>query len=897
MMALISAAGARGQIISEGPDLDEAKKLVVMIEGNLDGEPTQGAGIVFAVEGQYAYIATAYHVVRKGNTQAADLKIRLWQDQRTTFAAEHSDKSRYEDDLAVLRAKIPAAVFPFRRLTDFGQLRKSQPVYAIGHPNGESPWNVTYLPGAITEIAPQRIKVDSPTIKRGHSGGALIDANKLLVGMVLDTDGTTADVLRIDKITEILHTELGLPVALVRGPAAPAAVSKSQPPAAAISTDPVTAHYIEQLKSDSDVQVRGNALNVLVNGGLNNPAAMAALIAALLDKTPQIRVAAANAIRTLKPNSPEAVTNLIIGLNDADNSVRTASINALAAFPESTNGTEALLRFMGSPPRIDNRAVDALIEMGADDPRLSEALLYEATLGDETAIAALIKKAPLPAASIERLTAELVKSLDTPKNYIQQALLGLVLQGGGAAGRESIYRFLATADAYHQSRLALAWLEIDHTVKPEILQHVDVAGVTAELSKAMQDGKGDSVYVAEGKSVSWYVDMKNVCNSGVRMRAAMGVLMLDIPLRDQAWNLLNWALIERAGGCSQYAVIVAGWLDPKAARPAIPFLATVLAGSGNYDANETFVKDLLVRIGDEETIALLEKVAGEKKTISGNEDEDPMSGKNLVILTARIRSRPGFEVTPAAEGASPPVMPPGSAPKSKPAVGKPVRGRDGLNYVWIPPGTFVMGCSDGDDYCIKNEYPQHKVKITNGFWMGQTEVTEEAYQRVMKQSPDGQVRASFPLQDGTWSNAQAYCAAVGMRLPTEAEWEYAARAKTTDRSYGDRDDIAWYSSLTSSSAGSVHEVGQKQANAWKLFDMIGNVWEWTRDWYDPAYFSSSPAADPTGPANGKYRVLRGASADSNGEVTRVSVRLWDVPNEGFNYLRGFRCAGYELNSP
>jgi formylglycine-generating enzyme required for sulfatase activity len=205
--------------------------------------------------------------------------------------------------------------------------------------------------------------------------------------------------------------------------------------------------------------------------------------------------------------------------------------------------------------------------------------------------------------------------------------------------------------------------------------------------------------------------------------------------------------------------------------------------------------------------------------------------------------------------------------------GTKVNPRDGLTYVWLQPDSFTMGCSAGDNECEGDEKPPVQVTISKGFWLGATEVTQAAYRRVTQALPDvGFAGANRPVENVNWSEAVSYCAAVGMRLPTEAEWEYAARAGTAQGRYGDLDSIAWYGS---NSGKQTHEVAKKQANPWGLYDMLGNVWEWTADWY--ADYPSGSVTDPKGPSTGTKRVLRGGSWYVNATLARASNRLWYVP--------------------
>jgi formylglycine-generating enzyme required for sulfatase activity len=215
-----------------------------------------------------------------------------------------------------------------------------------------------------------------------------------------------------------------------------------------------------------------------------------------------------------------------------------------------------------------------------------------------------------------------------------------------------------------------------------------------------------------------------------------------------------------------------------------------------------------------------------------------------------------------------------------------VNSKDGLKYVWIPSGTFQMGCSAGDSECYNDEKPAHLVTVKKGFWLGQTPVTQVAYQRVIGSNPSHFRGEQLPVETVTWNQAKAYCEAVEGRLPSEAEWEYAARAGSDAPRYGDLNAIAWYSR---NSDGKTHDVDQKQANTWGLHDMLGNVWEWVEDWYDDKYYGRSPLENPTGPASGQYRVVRGGSWNYDSRFLRSSYRDRVVRDDRLGVI-GFRCA-------
>jgi formylglycine-generating enzyme required for sulfatase activity len=204
-----------------------------------------------------------------------------------------------------------------------------------------------------------------------------------------------------------------------------------------------------------------------------------------------------------------------------------------------------------------------------------------------------------------------------------------------------------------------------------------------------------------------------------------------------------------------------------------------------------------------------------------------------------------------------------------------------------------MGCSPGDSECSSDEKQAHPVTITARFWMGRTPVTQEAYQRVMGKNPSHFKGSQLPVESVNWDEARSYCQAVGMRLPTEAEWEYAARAGTMGSRYGDIDQVAWYAA---NSGSKTHEIAQKQPNAWGLYDMLGNVWEWTADWYSDRS-SGDSETDPHGPAGGQSKTLRGGSWGNLPRYVRASSRD-RLPPEARSVVRlewprnfGLRCVG------
>jgi formylglycine-generating enzyme required for sulfatase activity len=239
------------------------------------------------------------------------------------------------------------------------------------------------------------------------------------------------------------------------------------------------------------------------------------------------------------------------------------------------------------------------------------------------------------------------------------------------------------------------------------------------------------------------------------------------------------------------------------------------------------------------------------------------------------------------------------------ATGKPWRVRDigtGIEMVLIPSGTFTMGCSPSNNYaCQSDENPTHQVTLTKAFYLSRTEVTQAQWVATMGSNPSGFTgNTSRPVEGVSWNDIQPFNAVSGLRLPTEAEWEYAYRAGTTTAFHGmpgylngTNDDskvgtIAWCSS---NSGGQTHAVAGKAPNGFGLYDMHGNVWEWCQDCYGP--YVSGAQTNPAGPVSGK-RVVRGGGFDVNAYSTgncSASGRLFGgyFPDTKYNEL-GFRVA-------
>ena len=266
------------------------------------------------------------------------------------------------------------------------------------------------------------------------------------------------------------------------------------------------------------------------------------------------------------------------------------------------------------------------------------------------------------------------------------------------------------------------------------------------------------------------------------------------------------------------------------------------------------------------------------------------------VLLAKLTQKPPPSPPPVVSGSGQGAT--GSGSRQSRVAGSLSQGPFGMEFVWIPAGRFVMGSPEDEEGRQPNER-QHEVRISEGYWMGKYEVTQGEWEAVMGESPSyfKSCGPPCPVEEVSWEDVQRFIRRLNAResgkgnryrLPTEAEWEYAARAGTAGARYGELDLIVWWDS---NSDGETHPVGLKRANAWGLHDMLGNVREWTADWYRAEYPSGS-VTDPGGPSTGSRRVVRGGSWGGGERHVRSASRGNLPPGRDYDTL-GFRVVRTE----
>jgi formylglycine-generating enzyme required for sulfatase activity len=261
------------------------------------------------------------------------------------------------------------------------------------------------------------------------------------------------------------------------------------------------------------------------------------------------------------------------------------------------------------------------------------------------------------------------------------------------------------------------------------------------------------------------------------------------------------------------------------------------------------------------------------------------------LRTQLIVQHPELAQTPAMPAGEQPAMP------ARPAVPPPLDSASG-ETVAIPGGPFRMGA--GSPGGSPDEYPAHEV-VLSPFSIDTHDVTVAQYRefcarthRPFPRQPSGST-PRHPVVSVRWGDAQAYCRHRGRRLPTEAEWERAARCGAGSRyPFGDQPHfLEFYAWFAGDSGGQAHPVGLKPTAGCGLSDAYGNVWQWTADWYSAYYYDNSPRSNPTGPRSGEEKVLRGGAFDSPPEALAGTFRDKSSPDYGAEN-RGFRCAASKV---
>lgn len=218
-----------------------------------------------------------------------------------------------------------------------------------------------------------------------------------------------------------------------------------------------------------------------------------------------------------------------------------------------------------------------------------------------------------------------------------------------------------------------------------------------------------------------------------------------------------------------------------------------------------------------------------------------------------------------------------------------------FKMIYVEGGTFMMGAMEGDQSAFTNEKPAHEVKLTYDYYIGQTEVTQALWKAVMDNNPSTMEGDNLPVNNVLWEDADTFVKRLSQltgytfNLPTEAEWEYAARGGKESKGYlyagsDDVNEVAWYSA---NSGNKTHDVGTKKPNELGIYDMSGNAWEWCSDWLAP--YPAEAQVDPTGPATGEYHVYRGGGWYIGASTCRCTHRR--QTREGYSeYALGLRVA-------
>jgi len=274
----------------------------------------------------------------------------------------------------------------------------------------------------------------------------------------------------------------------------------------------------------------------------------------------------------------------------------------------------------------------------------------------------------------------------------------------------------------------------------------------------------------------------------------------------------------------------------------------------------------------------------------------PTAGRAKNITRARAGDIRRKSVAKAAAGHARQITRNRAGDIRRKSVAKPtaLRAVPEIEMVLVPGGSFLMGSPENETGHSDKEKPRHQVTVRD-FHIGKYEVTQAQWRAVMGGNPSHFKGDDLPVENVSWNDAEAFCRRLSemtgkkYRLPTEAEWEYACRAKTDGAYAGDLDAMAWYGNILEVKT---HPVGRKRPNAFGIYDMHGNVWEWCEDDWHKSYANapSDGSAWVDKPSRGPYRVVRGGDWNDNAAILRSSNRSADLPGSRLAAFLGFRLA-------
>lgn len=297
--------------------------------------------------------------------------------------------------------------------------------------------------------------------------------------------------------------------------------------------------------------------------------------------------------------------------------------------------------------------------------------------------------------------------------------------------------------------------------------------------------------------------------------------------------------------------------------------------------------------------------SGSRPLAGGKQERRPGTGSTPSLRESLVVDRVAV-ATQAVQGSAAPSDARGAGPEIEgfEALGKNARGlveyrhlRSGLTMVLLNAGSFQMGTAeDAPGYRVENESPLHHVAL-DAFLIAKNEVTQATWTRIMGRNPSKYRGPSLPVQNVSWNLARLFCERTGLKLPTEAQWEYACRAgtQTAYAGRGRADEMGWY---RHNSEGQPHPPGRKRANDFGLHDMHGNVMEWCEDVYDPEFYGKPAASEknPLARSGSEFRICRGGDFLNDVRTARSAHRGGDRPVRGFPNI-GLRPAFYPIPAP